>query len=1191
MASLMPPPALPSYSLRVQLFAPNAHITGDKPIRCFRVVTTPEVTIREFCEEASRIHEINYGKPLAIKKCQDDQEFDVTQNEIIGNLFPNTSIIRIVHANASAASFRDESVPPTSALRFNPSNTKSLKRSREGSTARNSSGPPSARNSNKRQRLELDPDHPLPSREIESSFGGPLLDMPETNVVPNSQESIILGGEHLNNGRHVRADFQIPETPSPPRTLVHDGYYERYSTNNQHLKSVIPKSSQVNSEGNISSPLKAATARSESRMVNSPRAKSTSYHIERATERGRSISTPATTPLVGENRPVSARNGTPVDKESQAISASPSSSSAKQKQKELRSKNEESIYDDFSSGEAEAVAILNRNKSNLRNRKGQNKSSPSLVSPNHTVNTPPNGSQQQLRSHDMATLGTLPLTPNSKEHRAKQEQRQNSEARKAKNAAAEAAEQRRCEVEKLRVAEEARLAEEKREQREEQGRLKVEERRRAEEERAAKAAKFKKEREEKQRREAEEKRKREEEKRLKQEQERITREKLKAEQLEQEKAQVEEAERVRKAEEERLQLSQAAEKVKKDSKTAKSKSMSHVPNTTERDRQSSSASAKRPQSSTPFIPSGRKSVLKNPMPSPQAIGSSPVVLSQSPEFSGVGIEDAMPLPKEMNRRVSFAEEGKVETPIRPSTRILPPKFSTQKESTTVIPPPKKLSKAVPSERVSNSPIPVPIVPRFTKVSKSPIPPPKVPNSTKEPTPLKETSIPIPRREPSGAILPSKKEIPTPPPPRKSLTPPQASSTQVKQVPKKAPAPVVVVSSDDGSEEDIPAVVSPERVAKNSARRKSSPSPVTKSIAQPEPKGESEEEESEEDEDEEDEDAEMTSTRSSERDSRSPPVFNKHREQEIARPKKSKAEPESESSSEDDADDESEDVTNKSYPPSLQQERQVEEGESEEEEGSSGDVDEDEDVEMAEATPPELPAHKRKGNVLNPASSSLLNGLNSKDHTTDESQDTQEEINQQLTSSVYEARASMKSTSPVPNTSSAAPRPTFKVGASLKSLNAKKQNISRTNGVKTQAARRTVLIDASMSGSEEESESESESESSPEEDLPNTHPPPISSAGPTSAQKPKHTSDSSSDSSSGSDPESESENETTRARRALVAQVADFSSQGAVNGTQSKSQNQKTVNKTSSKKTQKTYGKSPSGKKVERGGFAFKLPGV
>jgi hypothetical protein len=62
MAMPMAPPQFAGYSLKVKLFSPSAHDTEDKPIRCFRVVTSPEVSIREFCEEASRIHDINYGE-------------------------------------------------------------------------------------------------------------------------------------------------------------------------------------------------------------------------------------------------------------------------------------------------------------------------------------------------------------------------------------------------------------------------------------------------------------------------------------------------------------------------------------------------------------------------------------------------------------------------------------------------------------------------------------------------------------------------------------------------------------------------------------------------------------------------------------------------------------------------------------------------------------------------------------------------------------------------------------------------------------------------------------------------------------------------------------------------------------------------------------------------------------------------
>ena len=44
-----------------ELFGPTAYDASDKPIRCFRVVASPEFTVEEFCVEASRIHQINYG--------------------------------------------------------------------------------------------------------------------------------------------------------------------------------------------------------------------------------------------------------------------------------------------------------------------------------------------------------------------------------------------------------------------------------------------------------------------------------------------------------------------------------------------------------------------------------------------------------------------------------------------------------------------------------------------------------------------------------------------------------------------------------------------------------------------------------------------------------------------------------------------------------------------------------------------------------------------------------------------------------------------------------------------------------------------------------------------------------------------------------------------------------------------------
>lgn len=62
MAFVMAPPKAPGFSLRVQLFAPTAYGPEDKPTRNFRVVIDPEATVQEFCQEASRIHEVNYGQ-------------------------------------------------------------------------------------------------------------------------------------------------------------------------------------------------------------------------------------------------------------------------------------------------------------------------------------------------------------------------------------------------------------------------------------------------------------------------------------------------------------------------------------------------------------------------------------------------------------------------------------------------------------------------------------------------------------------------------------------------------------------------------------------------------------------------------------------------------------------------------------------------------------------------------------------------------------------------------------------------------------------------------------------------------------------------------------------------------------------------------------------------------------------------
>ncbi|RKF57779.1 hypothetical protein OnM2_072024 [Erysiphe neolycopersici] len=204
----MSPPILPAYSLRVQLFLSTACDSEDKPVRNFRVVTSPEITVREFCEEASRIHEINYGEPLVIKRVQDDQAFDVTQSEILGNLFGTSSIVRVVQASKHSG-IRD-SIPPTSALRFNPLALRKRERYHDDSLL-NLEG---SWRSNKRQKICVtDPDSPLPSRESDAAS------LPNPSYMSHTQVACTLG-KFGNTEKYYskKSKCQISETPEPVST-------------------------------------------------------------------------------------------------------------------------------------------------------------------------------------------------------------------------------------------------------------------------------------------------------------------------------------------------------------------------------------------------------------------------------------------------------------------------------------------------------------------------------------------------------------------------------------------------------------------------------------------------------------------------------------------------------------------------------------------------------------------------------------------------------------------------------------------------------------------------------------------------------------------------------------------------------------------------------------------------------------
>ena len=608
---------------------------------------------------------------------QDDQEFDITQSEILGHLFTNTATIRVIQA-ATNPSIRD-SVPPTSALRFDPNVTR--KRERERSVRPNGTSPSSAWKPNKRQRVsELDPDEPLPSRENEPERRNGRA--PEVKVIPDSQDEGS-SPRQFNPSRQVRQNLpRIPETasPSPPPEVQHSPKLANGTADQHGIKSEKQSQNGVlnhSTEMQNSSPLVQASERAQSN--GSQRAKSSSYHISRPTDRGTSVSTAATSPSsVDQQTPT--QNGLISANKRKRADPPP-----KPRPNANRSTNEDTIYDSIVS-EDEGAAILRKKKSSLKMRNSPSNGLPGIDSiwSNNTFNTPPNGTRRPVRSREGSSAGELPLTPNSKEREKRQQEKgEANEAKKARRAAAEAAEQRRLEADEARQAEEARIAKEERAKRVQQERLEVEESQREAAKRQSvieKAARLQKEREEK--REAEERvvKEKAESERLAKKKAEAEAKKLREEKETERQRQAEEAKKLGMVGERKMQEKRAAEEaLKKNSASPEEQRQRHhsspiLPRATP-------SSAAKTQSSTPYIPSGRKSALKSSLSS-QAVSSSP----SSPEVSrGVGIEAQMPLPSKMNRKVSFDLHERKETAIKPPTRILPPtKSATPKASVSKV---------------------------------------------------------------------------------------------------------------------------------------------------------------------------------------------------------------------------------------------------------------------------------------------------------------------------------------------------------------------------------------------------------------------------------------------------------------------------------------------------------------------------
>ena len=634
-------------------------------------------------------------RPIAIKKCQDDQEFDITQSEVLGTIFTSAATIRVIQAGATPG-VRD-SVPPTSALRFDPANHLGRKRGREGSPRANGSASSSAWQPNKRQRVsDLDPDKPLPSREMDADVRRTIYEEeePRDEMVPDSQQEATHVG-NIGNSRYVRDVPRISETPSPPPDFVP---FKNGSADRQGPKSNAPNTNEpLMSEASIPSPFGPASTRAQ----NAARSKSASYHIQRATERGTSVSTAATSPLSGDLQ-AHAMNGTrssnkreigDIGFDGAKLNGKPNS----------RSENEDSTYENVPS-DSEASAIMRRTKDKLKGKSNSPSGLPGLDWAKN-FNTPPTGSRRTYRSQErVISNAELPLTPSSKEcEERKRQKEQAEEARKARVAAAEAAEQRKREADEARAAEDRERIRKMREKSERE----TQEKRNAV---IAKATRLEQERldhmerdrKEVEIREAEEKRREQEgtqeetkkaERLVREKKARIAKERQEVERVQREKAKVEEAERAQEDGKRReKETALAMETVRK------SREQSEQSKTSTPDR--SRATPIRPQSSTPFIPSGRKSALK--VPSSQAAASlSPELIRTVSAGSSNGSRH------ESERRVSFdLSETPKKTPIRPP--ILPPFRPTVSKPAPVLKTPTlKAPTPKPPVAVTKEPSPKP----------------------------------------------------------------------------------------------------------------------------------------------------------------------------------------------------------------------------------------------------------------------------------------------------------------------------------------------------------------------------------------------------------------------------------------------------------------------------------------------------
>lgn len=325
------------------------------------------------------------------------------------------------------------------------------------------------------------------------------------------------------------------------------------------------------------------------------------------------------------------------------------------------------------------------------------------------------------------------------------------------------------------------------------------------------------------------------------------------------------------------------------------------------------------------------------------------------------------------------------------------------------------------------------------------------------------------------------------------------------------------SEDSESEEEIPIKQEPER----------SISPKNPPIEEPK-----------NNDIQSDEDVEMGDNQSSPRESRSPVVFHSNApsgderkshakiNQTTGSISSSEEESSDEQESEDDTAENENDAKVKTEIPETQES-------SEDEDESDND---DEDVEMPDApahqSSPKLPSHARK-NMVSP-----IKITNQRKSSSSDGDNTQDEVDLQLTSDVFEAQGPFSSPAKRPSA-----KPSFSFGASLSSLNSQKETMFKpkpsTNG-QLAKSKLPQLLKKEFSESEEEEDSDSDdSDSSDDDDIPV---PPTSQIIPPSTQTnglaaaAKKIKDAASDSDSDSDSDNGSDDAMEAARKALMAEV-------------------------------------------------------